>query len=365
MWPGDDRTVNIWTGGDWGTREQAIPGEWATLVLVMVIGAAAGFLVLWFTMLRHERTVLHRARRRTAAALRPSLALGDANGVAGGMDSGDGAALADTVDVTDVADMSGAGDVVDVGERSPLEEVLGFGDDDEARDEAAAEHEPFTDEDGAGDEAAEHDGERAEDGSGDDDDHGADARTDAYADPESELGEPAEKQLELELEPEPGLELEPEPELELEPEPEPEPELQLAPETELGGAAKLTTDPDGDAREPEPAPMSAAGREATHPGSEPLATLQAPAPARRRSTTKGRQPKLTEELLSRVEDEIAGRETWHYKDLAALVHREFGVIVHPSSIRRAVKGRRARGTDPVASAGLMARATEAIDPASA
>ena len=49
--------MNIKTGGGWGTREQAIPGEWATLILVMVIGAAAGFLVLWFTMLRHERTI--------------------------------------------------------------------------------------------------------------------------------------------------------------------------------------------------------------------------------------------------------------------------------------------------------------------
>src|ERR1700761_8748981 len=46
------------------TREQAIPGEWTALVLIIVIGAALGFLVLWFTMRRHERVVLHRAEQR-------------------------------------------------------------------------------------------------------------------------------------------------------------------------------------------------------------------------------------------------------------------------------------------------------------
>jgi HAMP domain-containing protein len=51
-------------GGGWGTREQAIPGEWATLVLLMVLGAALGLLVLWFTALRHERTVRRRASLR-------------------------------------------------------------------------------------------------------------------------------------------------------------------------------------------------------------------------------------------------------------------------------------------------------------
>jgi hypothetical protein len=52
------------SGSGWGTREQAIPGEWAALVLIMVLGALLGLLVLWFTVLRHERTVRHRATRR-------------------------------------------------------------------------------------------------------------------------------------------------------------------------------------------------------------------------------------------------------------------------------------------------------------
>jgi hypothetical protein len=58
------------SGSGWGTREQAIPGEWAALVLIMVLGALLGLLVLWFTVLRHERTVRHRA------ALRPGLGSG-------------------------------------------------------------------------------------------------------------------------------------------------------------------------------------------------------------------------------------------------------------------------------------------------
>lgn len=56
-----------WLSGDAsGPHEQALPGEWAMLVLIIVAGAALGFLVLWFTMLHHERTVLHRARPHAA-----------------------------------------------------------------------------------------------------------------------------------------------------------------------------------------------------------------------------------------------------------------------------------------------------------
>lgn len=57
--------MTVWMSDSWGTREQAIPGEFAALVVIMVTGAAFGFFVLWFTMLRRERTVLHRARQRT------------------------------------------------------------------------------------------------------------------------------------------------------------------------------------------------------------------------------------------------------------------------------------------------------------
>lgn len=51
-------------GGDWGTRENAIPGEWALLVLCMVAAALVGVAVFWFTTLRHEQAVLRRARRQ-------------------------------------------------------------------------------------------------------------------------------------------------------------------------------------------------------------------------------------------------------------------------------------------------------------
>jgi hypothetical protein len=57
-----------------GPREQAIPGEWAMLVLIVVAAGVLGFLVLWFTMLRRERTVLHRAR--PSSSLGPEL-IGD------------------------------------------------------------------------------------------------------------------------------------------------------------------------------------------------------------------------------------------------------------------------------------------------
>ena len=286
--------MNIKTGGGWGTREQAIPGEWATLILVMVIGAAAGFLVLWFTMLRHERTVLHRARRRTA--LQPGLVLGGSNGVG----IGDGTDLTDTVDVTDVADEA---DMVDVAGTAPLAEVLGFGEDAETRDEP-----------GARQKAQET--------------HGAQGARDSQDAPSTD--EDADEYHDDDDDPDPAADLG-EPEHEHEPRRDP----------------TLTTDPDEDAtREPEPAPMCEAGRATTHPGAQ------------------GPQRRLTEEMLSRVEDEIAGRDAWHYKDLAALVHRGFGVTVHPGSIRRAVKCRRARGAGLIASA-VPTGPTEALDPASA
>lgn len=301
--------MNIWMGGAWGTRERAIPGEWAALILVMVIGAAAGFLVLWFTMLRHERTVLHRARRRTT--LRPSLVLGGPNGVgiADEMDA------VDAVDVTDIADVdvnvdvdATVADMVDVAGTAPLEEVLGSGDDAGAREDAQA-----RDEDEDGEDREDDDGS----GSGSGSSSGSGAHS--HADSDSEVGG-------------------------------------YGPEAEIGGSDSdsevggYEPEPDGDAREPEPAPMCEAGRVATHPAAGPPA--------------KGQRRKLTEAMVSRVEDEIGARDTWHYKELAALVQREFGVTVHPSSIRRAVKRRRARGAEHIAAAG-SGRSTEAIDPASA
>jgi hypothetical protein len=60
------------------------------LVLIIVAAGVLGFLVLWFTMLRHERTALHRARR--SSSLRPEL-IGDSatalfTGTAGGRAGG-------------------------------------------------------------------------------------------------------------------------------------------------------------------------------------------------------------------------------------------------------------------------------------
>jgi flagellar biosynthesis/type III secretory pathway M-ring protein FliF/YscJ len=147
-------------GNGWGTREQAIPGEWALLLLIIVLGAVLGLVVLWFTLLRHERTVRRRDRRKGEVAF------------------------------------------LDVGP-------------------AAVE------------------------------------------------------------EPEPGLSEAPEDEAEPREEPQPEP---------------------------------AAGANG--------------------------QRKLTDEILSRVEAELAERDAPRWKELAALVHHEFGVTVHPTSIQKAVKKRR-------------------------
>jgi hypothetical protein len=147
-------------GNGWGTREQAIPGEWALLLLIIVLGAVLGLVVLWFTLLRHERTVRQRDRRRGEVAF------------------------------------------LDVGP-------------------AAVE--------------------------------------------------------------------------------EPEPELSEAPEDEA------------EPRE-EPQPEPAAGANG--------------------------QRKLTDEILSRVEAELAERDAPRWKELAALVHHEYGVTVHPTSIQKAVKKRR-------------------------
>ena len=60
------------------------------------------------------------------------------------------------------------------------------------------------------------------------------------------------------------------------------------------------------------------------------------------------QRKLTDEILSRVESELAEGGAPRWKELAALVHHEFGVTVHPSSIQRAVRRRRLARTTQAA-----------------
>jgi hypothetical protein len=158
----------------WGTREQAIPGEWALLLLIIVLGAVVGLLVLWFTLLRHERTVKRRSRRRGELML-------------------------------------------------------------------------------------------------------------------TEIGPAADEAV-------------------------PEPVEQ----------AEESAD-----EEPEPSDDAESGSE-----SEPES--ESPTPA---GSANG-QRKLTDEILSRVEAELAERDAPRWKDLASLVHHEFGVTVHPSSIQKAVKRRR-------------------------
>lgn len=244
-----------WLSSDgWGTREQAIPGEWAMLVLIIVAGGAVGFLVLWFTMLRHERTVLHRARARSV--LEPEFVGGGR-----GRDGGISAPLFGLDAIT------GADDPAD-GEPA-------------AAAEAAAEAEEVAEADDADDAAG---------------------VSEAGVEPRAESAQ--------------------EPESESEPENEPEPAASVA----------STVVP------------------AVRPAAASIAL------------PKG-QRKLTDEMLGRVEREMAEHEGWRWKDLATLVQREFGVSVHPSTIQRALKRRRRTET---ASASAPASAAEASpDPASA
>lgn len=204
-------TLLLWNGNGWGTREQAIPGEWAMLVLISVLGAALGFLVIWFTLLRHEKAMRSRDRRANRQ-------LG--SGVA----------------------------IIEIGS---------------AVEEAAV----------------------PEDGM----DSGPDA------------------------------------------EPEPEPEHALVPETELADVSAETDESD-ESDELEPANGAS------------------PEPAPRRAPAANGRRKLTDDILNRVEEEIAGGGKRRWKDLAALVHHEFGVSVHPSSIQKALKRRDAESTADPASA---------------
>lgn len=186
----------LYSGDGWGTREQAIPGEWALLLLIIVLGAVLGLIVLWFTLLRHERTVRRRDRRRAELTM---------------------------LDVGPAAD------------------------------------------------------------------------------------EPAETQSAAESATEAESESEPETAAE---------EPQAAAEEAEGAQPEAADNPE-----------AAAGNEELAP---PKALL----------TGASAQRKLTDEILSRVEAELADRDAPRWKELAALVHHEFGVSVHPSSIQKAVKRRR-------------------------
>jgi len=203
-------TLLQWNGNGWGTREQAIPGEWAMLVLISVLGAALGFLVIWFTLLRHEKAV-HSRNRRASRQL--------GSGVA-------------TVEIGPAVDEAGVPE------------------------------------------------------------DGMDSGSDSEAEPEPE------------------------------PENAPVPEFELADESDENDESDELEPANG--ASPEPAPR--------------------PAPV-----SNGRR-KLTDDILNRVEAEIAGGGKRRWKDLAALVHHEFGVSVHPSSIQKALKRRDAESAADPASA---------------
>jgi hypothetical protein len=232
------------SGSGWGTREQAIPGEWAALVLIMVLGALLGLLVLWFTVLRHERTVRHRA------ALRP-----------------------------------GPGPDVMVA-------FAGLG---AAADEKGSPTDPET-------------------------------TTEAGAEPESE----SESESELELEDaddDAGVEVDAASEVR-------EASGVNGPD-EAGDASEV-----GESGELDGEPTAGDGDENDEEAAENAPERSAQRSAASQATANSGKRKLTDEILSRIESELAGRRTPRWKELAELVHREFGVSVHPSSIQRAVKKRR-------------------------
>jgi len=217
------------SGGGWGTREQAIPGEWAALVLLIVLGALLGLLVLWFTVLRHERTIRRRAARRPGPGARSATATG--------------------LGLDDVVALTGIG---------------------AAADESAT--------------------------------------------------------------PGPGAVLETEP------------------ESELAAANEDEDEDDEVDEEPAASEDDEAAEEQT-----PEQAAEPPAASSSQPAAGSGKRKLTDEILSRIETELARRETPRWKELAELVHREFGVTVHPSSIQKAVKRRRlvdAQGMAALAGAGV-------------
>lgn len=332
--------MTVWTSGDWGTREQAIPGEWAALVLIMVIGAAFGFLVLWFTMLRHERTVLHRARRRSP--LRPSLSAdADAAGLFAGAT---GVAIAIGGAAVEAGDASDTGaDDADPYEDKDKDEDMDM--DVDMGVDMSVDDEDF-------------DGDALEDVLGFGGEAAADAEADAKADAEFDAAD-----LELEPEPEPILETA---------DPEGTAEAALGPDPVLAADPKVShlTESDLEADlveievEPDLAESELAGADIAKADLakadlDAAGALPAADGAGRRKPGKGRHRKLTDEILTRVEQEIAGSDALRYQDLAALVHREFGITVHPGSIQRALKRRRSQDVEHASR-----RPAEAIDPAS-
>jgi transposase len=58
--------------------------------------------------------------------------------------------------------------------------------------------------------------------------------------------------------------------------------------------------------------------------------------------------RLTEEILDRVALERSRRKSVKWKELAALVEREFDVCLHPRTIERALRRRKAEAAESAA-----------------
>ena len=252
-------TSGLTSGAGWGDREQAIPGEWAALVLIMVLCAALGLVVLWFTVLRHERTVRSRAARRPPSAR--------AGGPSEGVLAMAGIGVAADERVTQTAEADAPAETEETAEVADGVE--------------ASESTPDSDAGNSSEDAPA----AAEDDHVDHVDHVEDA----------EDVEDVE---------------------------------------DVGAVADV--DEAGEARGTEARGQSA----------------QSPATGQR---------KLTDEILSRVESELARREAPRWKELATLVQEEFGVAVHPSSIQKAVKRRRQAAARQSAQSAQNAQATQRQD----
>lgn len=231
------------------------------LMLIIVLGAVLGLAVLWFTLLRHERTLRARGRRRArfdaASVTEPRLTGMAMVGIGSAADEPVAVAAGHAAGVAAVA--------------GPITQTLVAEDD--AREEPGMNEEPGADELAAEGAALP---EEAPADQPPNPDHAAD--TAGTADP--------------------------------------------ADVPDIPSAADAADVPD-----------------------VPSAADEDDAP---KLTGANAQRKLTDEILSRVESELAERDAPRWKDMAALVRDEFGVTVHPSSIQKAVKRRRRAQTTQTA-----------------
>ncbi|MBS2964926.1 hypothetical protein KGA66_17855 [Actinocrinis puniceicyclus] len=69
-----DAVTRAGTRGARGGLERALPGEWAALVVTLVVIAAVGAAILVATCLAHERVIAKRRARRLARRAAPDTA---------------------------------------------------------------------------------------------------------------------------------------------------------------------------------------------------------------------------------------------------------------------------------------------------